>query len=236
MKRLIATIQADLRLQFRNGFHYVTAFVVVIWLLVFGQVGRTGLDLQWVLPAFVLDNLVINSFLFIGALVLLEKGEGTLQAQVVTPLLLGEYLGAKVITLTLLALLQNLAVVLVFHGLTPGVLPLVLGVALASTLYILAGFVVVVRYDSVNEYLLPAIACVALLLAPLLPYVNGWDSWLLRLHPMQAVLLILQSAFRPVDAGTLIYALLYSLLWVGLLYRTSRRAFDRFIIGRTGAN
>ena len=236
MRRLTATLRADLRLQFRNGFHYATAFVVVIWLLVFGQVERTSLDLQWVLPAFVLDNLVINSFLFVGALVLLEKGESTLQAQVVTPLLIGEYLGAKVITLTLLGLLQNLAVVFVFHGLTPGLLPLVVGVVLASTLYILAGFVVVTRYDSINEYLLPAIACVALLLLPLLPYVNGWDSLLLRLHPMHAVLLILQAGFRPVDAGNLVYALLYGVLWVVLLYRASQRAFDRYIIGRAGAN
>ncbi len=236
MIRLTATVRADLRLQFRNGFHYATAFVVVLWLLVFGRLERTSLDLQWVLPAFVLDNLVINSFLFMGALVLLEKAEGTLRAQVVTPLLIGEYLGAKVITLTLLGLLQNLAVMLVFGGLTPGLLPLVIGVALASTLYILAGFLVAARYASINEYLLPAIACIALLLAPLLAYTAGWDNWLLRLHPVQAVLLILQAGFRPVDAGTLIYALLYSLLWVVLLYRASRRAFERFIIGRAGAN
>ena len=117
----------------------------------------------------VLNSLVINSFFFVGALVLLEKGEGTLEAQGVTPLCTSEYLASEVITLTLLALLQNVIVVGLVAHVTSGMLQLIAGTALASTFYVLLGFVAVTRYNSINEYLLPSFLYVAVLLLPLLP-------------------------------------------------------------------
>ena len=52
MKRLLATLRTDVRLQFRNGFYYATAFVVALWVLLFSQlhVGPGGLDVGWLLP------------------------------------------------------------------------------------------------------------------------------------------------------------------------------------------
>jgi fluoroquinolone transport system permease protein len=118
MNRLLATIRCDLRLQQRNGFYYATAFVVAVYALGITQLHTAGarLNLAGLLPAVVLNNLMITSFYFIGALVLLEKTEGTLAAQIVSPLRAGEYLAAKVITLTALALAYNLAVVALVLG------------------------------------------------------------------------------------------------------------------------
>src|SRR5436305_5271778 len=80
MHRLLATIRCDLRLQQRNGFYYATAFVVAVYALGLSQLHASGarLNLAGLLPAVVLNNLMITSFYFIGALVLLEKTEGTL--------------------------------------------------------------------------------------------------------------------------------------------------------------
>lgn len=47
-----------------------------------------------------LGNLPLATFFFIAGLVLLEKGEGTLEAQIVTPLTAGGYLASKILTLT----------------------------------------------------------------------------------------------------------------------------------------
>ena len=231
MKRLLATLRTDVRLQFRNGFYHATAFVVALWALLFSQlrVGPGGLDLGWLLPVFVLDTMVINSFFFIGGLVLLEKDEGTLQAQVVTPLRAWEYLASKVITLTALALAQYLFIAVLFYGVGFGVLLLVAGVALASTIYVLVGFVSVVRYSSINEYLLPSALYVGVLLLPLGPYVTRWDAWPVYLHPLQAPLVLMQAAFQPVDAWKLAYGVLYSALWIVLAYRFSLRSFRRFV-------
>src|SRR5215213_6550085 len=157
MNRLLSTIRCDLRLQHRNGFYYATAFVVAVYALGLSQLhpAGAGLNLTWLLPALMLNNLMI-SFYFIGALVLLEKTEGTLTAQVVSPLRASEYLAAKVITLTTLALVYNLAVVALVVGSRFGALELIAGVGAAAALMAMAGFVAVARYESVNEFLLPS--------------------------------------------------------------------------------
>src|SRR5258705_5397588 len=111
----------------------------------------------------VVGNLLIGTFSFIGGLVLLERGEGTLTAQVVTPLRIGEYLTAKVVTLTALALAETLVVVLVIAGWRFNALLLIAGAALAAALYCLAGFIAVARYTAINEYLLPSGAYITIL-------------------------------------------------------------------------
>ena len=90
MHRLAATVLLDLRLQLRNGFYYAVAFVLACWFLLLTRL--PPLDWGYVLPAVVFGNLVMVNFYFVAGLVLLEKGEGTLEAQVVTPLADWEYL------------------------------------------------------------------------------------------------------------------------------------------------
>src|SRR4051794_6262539 len=186
MNRLVATIRCDLRLQQRNGFYYATAFVVAVYALGLGQLHASGaqINLARLLPAVMLNNLMITSFYFVGALVLLEKAEGTLAAQVVSPLRAGEYLAAKVITLTALALVYNIAVVALVVGSRFSPLALIAGVSALAALMVMSGFVAVARYDSVNEYLLPSVPYAAGLMLPLAS-MFGWDSPLLYLHPLQ---------------------------------------------------
>jgi fluoroquinolone transport system permease protein len=96
--------------------------------------------------------------------------------------------------------------------------------------------VAVARYSSINEYLLPSLLYVAVLLLPLLPYVNGWDSPLIYLHPLQALLVVIQAAFQPVEFWRIMYGLLYAGLWIGLVYLLARRALRRFVIAEVGAS
>ena len=240
MNRLLATIGCDLRLQQRNDFYYATAFVVAVYALGLSQLHATGarLNLAWLLPAVVLNNLMITSFYFVGALVLLEKTEGTLAAQVVSPLRASEYLAAKVITLTALALAYNLAVVALVVGRGFGAesrrmegLALIAGVGVAAALMVMAGFVAVARYDSVNEYLLPSLPYAAGLMLPLAS-MFGWDSPLLYLHPLQRPMLLMRAAFAPAEPWQLAYSVLASALWLGVGAWLCRRSFQRFVVGR----
>jgi fluoroquinolone transport system permease protein len=238
MHRLLATVRTDMRLQFRNGFYYVTLFVVGVWALLLAQLPAVDLDVTWLLPAMLLGNLVITTFYFVGGLVLLEKGEGTLEAQVVTPLRVGEYLAAKVSTLAGLALVENVALVALLVWVLPVLreggrlapLPLVAGLLLGAALFTLAGFLAVARYRSVNEYLFPSMLYMGLLMLPLFPYFGlghgDWFYW----HPLQAPLVLLRAAFEPVALGQLAYGLLYGALWLALLAVASRRIFVRFVI------
>jgi fluoroquinolone transport system permease protein len=237
MNRLIATIRCDVTLQFRNGFYYATAVVVAFYALGLSQLHAAGtlLNLGWLLPAIVLNNLLITTFYFIGALVLLEKAEGTLAAQVVSPLRDREYLAAKVITLAGLALAYNLAVVALIVGFRFSALALIAGTAAAAALLVMAGFVVVARYDSINDYLLPSLPYATGLLLPM-SYVLGWDSPLLYLHPLQAPLVLMRAAFTPVATWQLVYGVLGSILWLCLGFWLCQRIFQRFVVGQAGEN
>lgn len=232
MTRLLSTMQLDAQLQFRNGFYYAAAFVLAILAGLISQL--PALDWDWLLPPVVMQNLIISTFYFFGGLVLLEKGEGTLEAQVTTPLRPSEYLASKVITLTALGLVENLIVVFLAYG--PGfrILPLLIGIVATGAGYALLGFIAVVRYDSINEYLFPSLLYTALFSLPLLNYFGLVRSWLFYLHPFQAALLLLQAAFQPVELWQWVYGLLYSGLWIGLVFLMSRRAFHRFIIRKEG--
>lgn len=181
MKRLLATLRADVMLQYRNGFYYAVLFVVALWVGLLSQ--ARGLDFGVILPMMVLMNLILGTFYFMAAM-LLEKGEGTLEAQVVSPLRAGEYLGSKVISLAALSLAENLAIVVALRGLRFHLLPLVLGLLLAAAMYTLLGFLTAARYDSINSYFIPSIGWLLLLCLPIFRPLGIFDQWLMYLLPL----------------------------------------------------
>lgn len=237
MKRLLATIRTDLRLQLRNGFYIAAAFVVVVLVILMRQLPEASRSLG--LPMLVYGNLLINGFFFMAGLVLLEKGEGTLEAQVVTPLRTGEYLASKVTTLTLLSLVESALIVLLTVGLDINWLALLAGVALMTPLLALAGFLLVSRYDTLNEFMFPAVGAVAVLSLPLLPTFGLLEGVLngvwVYIMPVEPSWLLLQAAVAPVEPWQPIYALLAGALWVAIFFLLAQRAFYRFVIMKQGA-
>jgi fluoroquinolone transport system permease protein len=224
MTRLHAEVACGIRLQHRNGFYWAVGFVVAFWVLLATQL--PALDWALLLPVVVLNNLLITTYFFIGGLVLLEKAEGSLQARMVTPLRPGEYLAGKVITLGVLGLLENLVIVVAVARRLPTMAPFAAGTLLAGVILALFGFIVVSRYDSINEYLMPASGYTALLVLPIVPYFGVAASPLWYLHPMQAPLVVLRAAFDEAPMHQMAYGVGYSLLWCWLLYRLAARRLD----------
>ena len=233
MHALAATVRLDFRLQVRNGFYYAVAFVLACWFVVLTRL--PPIDWGYVLPAVVFGNLVMVNFYFVAGLVLLEKGEGTLEAQVVTPLNDWEYLTSKTMTLTALSLIEQVVIVWSAYGGGFSGGPLAAGIVLAAVLYTLTGFVLVARYRSINEFLFPSVLFTIVLSLPMLHYFELWDTWLLYLHPFTAPLVLLAGAFRPIPTWQGIYGVLYGAVWAGLLLLAARRAFDRYIVVREGS-
>lgn len=228
MKRLFATIRIDIRLQYRNGFYFAAAFVAIISVFVLRWLALSNLG--YLLPALVFSNLLINTFYFISGLILLEKGEGTLEAQIITPMRSWEYLASKVITLSLLAIMENFFIVIFAFGFNFDFFLLAIGLLLVSIIYCLFGFIVVIRYESINEFLFPSFIYTLVLPLPMLYYFEIWQHAVYYLHPVFAPFLLLAAAFQPIEIWQGIYGLLYSFLWIGILFYFSQRAFYRFVI------
>lgn len=233
MNRLNSTILWDMRLQFRNGFYYASAFVAMLFIIILKQFSNVDWTQWW--PPIIMSNLAINSFYFLSAMVLLEKGEGTMEAQIVTPLRPREYLASKIISLGILSLFETLAVVVVVSGFAFNWLKLILGIMFLIAIYGLYGFFVVSRYDSINEFLLPSIIWTIWFSFPLLYYLDIWRHEIMYLHPIQAPLVLMQSAFEDLPVWQTIYGIGYSLVWVYIAYLVAHRAYYHFIVTKKGA-
>ncbi len=242
MTRLSAAIQGDVRLQFRNGFYYASAFVMVVSIIILSQLPLSQEILALLLPPILMQNVAINTFYFMAGLVLLEKGEGILEGLVVSPLRRGEYLISKAVTLALLSVVESLGITIVLYGLGFNIFFLAVSIILLGLFLTLLGFVAVSRYESINTFLLPSVVMLMVISVPLLDYFKLWPpnqiglglSWLIYLHPIHALLLLMKAAFEPIAAWQLGYGLFYSLAWIGLTYRWCKGAFYHFVILKEG--
>lgn len=224
MRRLAATLATDLRVQLRNGFYFATALVVVCSILLLRWLPADTAAL--LLPVVLLENVLVNTFYFASALLLLERGEGTFTAQSVTPLRTGEYLASKVVTLTSLSLVESLLIAVAVGGFDAGLVPMAVGIALAATVFCLVGVALVVRYEAINEFLMPSVLYATLLTLPVLgAFGIGARDWYL-VHPIQGPLELMRI-HAPHTLGRVAFAIGYPLLWILPLSLWSRRSLGR---------
>jgi fluoroquinolone transport system permease protein len=224
----------DVILQWRAGFYYAGLFVTIAWIAILSRLPQESLKM--VLPPFMLLSLNITTYYFMAGLVLFEKGEGILHGLVVTPLQEREYLFSKTVTLTFLAVVESVVIILFTHGAGFSVLPLLTGMISMSAMYALIGFTLVSRYDSINQYLLPSSLFVGLLQAPWLSYFGIIESPLFYLIPTQGPLLLMRWGFTAVHQWEALFALVSSLIWIIISYYLARKAFYRFVVTPQGGS
>jgi fluoroquinolone transport system permease protein len=173
VRAFAAALRWDVVLQARNGFYWASAFVILVMgglLLALPEAARAN-EALWV-PAILAVNLQITTFFFMAGLMLLERDEGTLTALAVSPLTPGGYLATRIVTLTALAAVETIALVLIAFDAGRSWLLVLLGTSALGVIYTGIGAAMATRYASINALLLPASLVVTLLLAPLL----GWSG------------------------------------------------------------
>lgn len=227
MRKLGSTILCDLRLQFRNGFYYAAAFVAGFWAFALSRIPPKGV-VVWI-PLFVLSNILINTFYFMAGLVLLEKTEGSLIAQSVTPLRPWEYLVSKLVTLSLVSVCESLLIILLGYREAFALPQFLIGVLLSAVLFSLGGFLLVSRYDSINEFLFPSFLFALFFVPPFLSYFGFIESAWIYLHPLQGPMLWTRAAFGTMATWEVLYSAAYPILWIAAAFLLSTRVFERFV-------
>ena len=231
MRRLLATLRLDFRLQLRSQLYTIGIGIAVF----FGLLLRLSVDpqpMRTVLPALFLLTLGSTTYLFAGGMVLFEKAEGTLDAQKVTPLRVDDYFASKLLTLGGFALVESMILVILTHGFAGlRMVPMFAGLLVMGGLYTLIGLGQIARHDSITEFLMPSAFVVgAVLPLPVLDHLDlwpglGWYAW-----PSQAPLLLMRAAFEPIAGWQWVYALAYSALSLGALYLWARRSFRQHLL------
>jgi len=229
MSRLSATLRLDAQLQARNNVYLIIA-VAALGLAFALRALFTSEQLHFFMPLLALSGVSLTTYFLVGVLLLLERAEGTLDVVLVSPLRPGEYLASKLLTVTMLALVESVLLVGIAYGLGFSFLWLALGVMLRAGLVAAAGVAVVVRYRSMTRFLFPGVLFTLAFDLPVLWYLELWPTPLFYLWPTMPSLLLAKAAFLPVEPLQLVYACVYGVLALGAAMFWASRALDRFVV------
>ncbi|BCE03675.1 hypothetical protein [Marinicellulosiphila megalodicopiae] len=210
------TFLLDIKLQWQNGFYGAAAFVTVIWILILRFTPIA--EVEHILPFLVFGNLQISGLYFVAGIRLLEKDEGTLAAQILTPMSESHYLLSKVASLGVLTLLESLAFLYIGAGHEQVSFLAVVGIIVMSATFVLTGLICINYFNSLNEFMIPSIFIMFVLFLPVFNLFEFSDSWLFYLHPMQGPLMLLNIS---IDGGNLsqwMFSLISSAIVLGGLF------------------
>lgn len=237
MQRLAYTIKLDATVQWRNKFYYIGVGLSLLLAIGAGILANENREiLNTLLPIFFLFAIGGTSLLYIIGLIIFEKEEGTLAAQIVSPLTTNEYILSKLVTLALIGLVETFIVVLLAYGIDGlGVLPLLVGVIFMSVMLTLAGIILVVRYSSITDAFIPLFVVAIVTQLPFFYFSGLMDTPLWLIIPTGAPAMLLWGAWNPLEAWQWAYGIVYSLVIIGGLYRWSLMAFHQHIIMKQGS-
>ncbi|MAQ15263.1 MAG: hypothetical protein CMN30_10780 [Sandaracinus sp.] len=240
--RLAAAMRLDARVQARNQLLPISVVVAALgsgmlaWLSTPERLART-------VPLGVLAFVGGSTLLYVMAMIVLERADGTLAALIVSPLRPAEYLGSKVVTLTTLASIEAAILVGGTYGLLaaqgesaplPRLALLALGVVVLGVLHVLLGVVIVVPHRRLMDVLVPMSLVALVLQAPAVWFVGAVDApWLLAI-PSAPPTMLVRGAFVPLAPWEWAYGLGGSAFVIAVAVPWALRRFRRHVVEAGG--
>lgn len=237
MTRLLAAIKTDVTVQVRNNLYTIGIGAGVVIAVALAWLANPDQLVSYV-PPLMLVVVGGSTLLYVAGMIIFEKDEGTLNANIVSPLRSSEYLWSKIITLSGLATLESMVMIggamliMSFAGQVqlPNVPLLLVGILAIGVIYTLIGIVLIVRFDTITDYLVPMAGVAVVLQLPFV-YFLGWVRHpLLLIIPTSAPTLLMQGAYTPLAVGEWVYAVLYTAALVIGLSLWALSAFRKHIV------
>jgi fluoroquinolone transport system permease protein len=168
-------VRHETRLLYRYGIYAAYAVVVAVYVGILLTAPDQLPD--WAAAFIIFSDPAALGFFFLGALMMLERSEGTRVALATTPLSHMDYLWAKMLTLTGLALVACGALFLAHGSGNPALL--FLTVALTSFQFIGIGVPIALRFRTVSGYLMGSAGFLTPVIAPaFLALLDPFPLWL----------------------------------------------------------
>jgi fluoroquinolone transport system permease protein len=241
MTRLLATMKTDLMVQFRNRLYAIGVFVGAIIAVGLSQLASPE-QLFVIVPVLMLIAVGGTTMLYIAALIIFERDEGTMNALIASPLRTSEYLWSKIITLTALSALESIVMIggatLIMtwsHPVSwPNIPILLVGIIGIGVMYTLFGIILVVRYDKITDFLMPMAFFAVVLQLPFLHFLGLVVHPVFLVIPTSAPTMLMQGAYVSLAPWQWIYAAGYSAVLIVLLGAWASRAFDKHVVAKAG--
>lgn len=241
MTRLVSAMKMDVTVQVRSNLYAIGIGVGVILAAALIWLADPN-HLFSIIPTLMLLVVGGSTMLYVAAMIIFEKDEGTLNAVIVSPLRTSEYLWSKIITLTALATIES---VVMFGGamvfmywfdelILPNVLLLLIGIMSIGVIYTLIGIILIVRFDKITDFIIPLSAVAMVLQAPALYFLGAITHPIFLVIPTSAPTMIMQGAYMQLTPWQWFYAVGFTTaLVVGLTF-WSYYAFKKHVIRKVG--
>ena len=228
MRTLYRMILWDLKIQVRNNILTVSVFIAVFYVALFHLLGLRGNDR--ILIALIFSDPTFLGFIFSGVLVLYEKSANTLQALIVTPVKIWQYLYSKAISLTLITSVICFAMVFASHGFQFNYFYFLAATFLSSILFIFLGFIGVAKVKTFNQYIIIIPFFITPLILPYLNFFEVTNTFWFYFLPTQASFILFESAFEKITPVEAIYAFGYLLVSIWISYLISKQLFLKHLV------
>lgn len=231
MRALIA-MAYDVKFQVRHGFYYAYALVSVLY-IVFLRIMPVDTR-EYMSIIILLSDPTVLGFFFIGGIVMLEKDQNIFASLFVTPMKVGEYITAKLASLTLLSMLSSAAIAFFSTAGSFNPMLLMTAVATSSVFFTLAGIALAVRVKSINGYLIASPIFLMPFILPLFGFLKLFSSPVYYILPGYSSMQLLAGAYRGISYTDLLYSLVLIVIWDIVAYILACRWFRKYIISGIG--
>ncbi len=225
--RYLAALGQDIRFQFRHGFYYVYAILTVLYIIVLRLLPETLVHPGLTLILF--TDICTLGFFFIGAIVILERGQNLTESLFVTPLRLHEYLLAKILSFLLLSIVSALLIMLGASVGGQDLMWFIFGIIFSALIYTLFGLIFAARARHVNDYFVKALGVGLLISLPIFSYLHVFDTPLFYVFPTQATLILLDVLGHDYVLSQKLFAMASLLTWFFILSVWVYQRFEKFV-------
>ncbi len=227
MTRMLNALKADIKFQIKQGFYTVYIFITIMYMIVISQF---SIEIKEILvPLVVFSDPSMLGFFFIGAIVMLEKVQGILRYVVVTPLRTREYLTAKVISLTILAVTAGTVITLTTYGGKVNWLMLIGGILLTSVFFTLFGFIAAAGCSSMNQYFIKMVPYILVITLPCFALTGFSYAWVFDIFPSLAGLRLVYGAFHNLPVINALGYGAYMILANALMLLYVEKVFEKMV-------
>ncbi len=231
MSRWIHMLRWDAVVQARSGFWIAGLVASLPWAAVLFSLSQKQAD--FVLPAMIFLDVSLIGTMFMAGVYFLEKNEGSLHALAITPMKTWEWLVSKLATLTFLATVMSVVLMVSKKGWSAPWGYALLAFVCVNVTFTMIGFLLASPFDRFTNFIVLNSLVFAILNLPSLAFFDIHTPlyWLL---PSQPALLMLRGAFDGIPFTTFAGYFVIQLVWVGALFALCIRQFHRNVSQRLG--
>lgn len=209
--RFLNAIKGDIKFQRKAGFYILYALITIIYIVVIGAITDQELKRKVAVSLILSDPAAMGLF-FMGAIVLLEKNQHIPIALAVSPLKDGEYVLAKVGSISVISTIVAVILALV-SGIT-NILMVILGTILMCIIFSLLGLIIACKIKSLNQFIIATCPVEVVGFVPALLYYFGvLDNKLWRYYPSVGGINIIDGKEKSVIIILILIMVFILLFW-----------------------